>query len=134
MLEEFCEKNHCDQYIHSPGGSFPQCLMVQRELSRVSACPLRYDRIVVKAIPEEKTVRTARPKASQRERKDSSSDQDDRYTLILECPDQNFFLQSGPEIPETIPDMRYPESRFSVGGLLAGVLFSLPGEVIIPEN
>jgi len=55
MLEEFCEGNHCDQYIHSIGGSFPRCLMVQRELSRVGTCPLRYDKIVAKAIPEEKT-------------------------------------------------------------------------------
>jgi hypothetical protein len=55
MLEEFCEANHCDQYIHSVGGAFPQCLMVQRELSRVGSCPLRYDRIAVKAIPKEKT-------------------------------------------------------------------------------
>lgn len=58
MLEEFCEGNHCDQYIHSVGGSFAQCLMVQRELSRVGSCPLRYDRVVAKAvpaIPEERT-------------------------------------------------------------------------------
>jgi len=55
MLEEFCEGNHCDQYIHSMGGSFPRCLMVQRELSRVVTCPLRYDKIVAKAISEEKT-------------------------------------------------------------------------------
>jgi hypothetical protein len=55
MLEEFCEGNHCDQYIHSLGGSFAQCLMVQRELSRVGNCPLRYDRIAVKAIPAEST-------------------------------------------------------------------------------
>jgi hypothetical protein len=55
MLEEFCEGNHCDQYIHSVGGSFAQCLMVQRELSRVGACPLRYDKIVAKAIPDERT-------------------------------------------------------------------------------
>jgi hypothetical protein len=55
MLEEFCEGNHCDQYIHSIGVSFAQCLMVQRELSRVGACPLRYDKIVIKAIPEETT-------------------------------------------------------------------------------
>jgi hypothetical protein len=55
MLEEFCEGNHCDQYIHSVGGSFAQCLMVQRELSRVGACPLRYDKIVAEAIPEERT-------------------------------------------------------------------------------
>jgi hypothetical protein len=52
MLEEFCEGNHCDQYIHSIGGSFAQCLMVQRELSRVGNCPLRYDRVVAKAVPE----------------------------------------------------------------------------------
>jgi hypothetical protein len=52
MLEEFCEGNHCDQYIHAEGGSFAQCLMVQRELSRVGNCPLRYDRIVVKANPQ----------------------------------------------------------------------------------
>ena len=55
MLEEFCEGNHCDQYIHSMGGSFAQCLMVQRELSRVGACPLRYDKIVAKAITEVRT-------------------------------------------------------------------------------
>lgn len=55
MLEEFCEGNHCDQYIHSVGGSFAQCLMVQRELSRVGSCPLRYDKIVGTAIPEERT-------------------------------------------------------------------------------
>lgn len=53
MLEEFCEGNHCDQYIHSAGGSFAQCLMVQRELSRVGSCPLRYDKIVPKANPVE---------------------------------------------------------------------------------
>jgi len=52
MLEEFCEGNHCDQYIHSEGGSFAQCLMVQRELSRVGSCPLRYDTVVTKAIPD----------------------------------------------------------------------------------
>jgi len=57
MLEEFCEGNHCDQYIHSVGGSFAQCLMVQRELSRVGSCPLRYDKVVAKAIPEEKATR-----------------------------------------------------------------------------
>ena len=56
MLEEFCEGNHCDQYIHSVGGSFAQCLMVQRELSRVGACPLRYDKIVAKVVPEERTT------------------------------------------------------------------------------
>ncbi|MFA6333140.1 MAG: hypothetical protein WCX22_09315 [Methanoregula sp.] len=56
MLEEFCEGKHCDQYIHSEGGLFPRCLMVQRELSRVGACPLRYDRIVAKAGPEVKTL------------------------------------------------------------------------------
>jgi hypothetical protein len=55
MLEEFCEGNHCDQYIHSIGGSFAQCLMVLRELSRVGTCPLLYDKIVAKAIPEERT-------------------------------------------------------------------------------
>jgi hypothetical protein len=55
MLEEFCEGIHCDQYIPSLGGSFAQCLMVQRELSRVGSCPLRYDKIVAKAIPEERT-------------------------------------------------------------------------------
>jgi hypothetical protein len=55
MLEEFCEGNHCDQYIPSAGGSFAQCLMVQRELSRVGACPLRYDRVVAKAIPVERS-------------------------------------------------------------------------------
>jgi hypothetical protein len=54
MLEEFCEGNHCDQYIHPAGGSFAQCLMVQRELSRVGSCPLRYDSVVAKAKPEEK--------------------------------------------------------------------------------
>lgn len=53
MLEEFCEGNHCDQYIHSLGGAFAQCLMVQRELSRVGTCPLRYDTVAVKAKPEE---------------------------------------------------------------------------------
>jgi len=52
MLEEFCEGNHCDQYIHSVGGSFAQCLMVQRELSRVGNCPLRYDKIMAKPIIE----------------------------------------------------------------------------------
>jgi hypothetical protein len=51
MLEEFCEGNHCDQYIHSVGGSFAQCLMVQRELSRVGTCPLRYGPVVAKAVP-----------------------------------------------------------------------------------
>jgi hypothetical protein len=56
MLEEFCEGNHCDQYIHPVGGSFAQCLMVQRELSRVNACPLRYERIVAKAITEERAI------------------------------------------------------------------------------
>jgi hypothetical protein len=55
MLEEFCEGNHCDQYIHSIGGAFAQCLMVQRELSRVGNCPLRYDKIAAKVIPEEPT-------------------------------------------------------------------------------
>ena len=55
MLEEFCEGNHCDQYILSTGGSFAQCLMVQRELSRVGNCPLRYDRVVAKVIPDERT-------------------------------------------------------------------------------
>ena len=59
--------------------------------------------------PKKKSVRTARLKTGQREKKDSPSDQDDRYPLILECPDQNFFLQPGPEIPETMPDMRYPD-------------------------
>jgi len=58
MLEEFCEGNHCNQYIHSLGGTVAQCLMVQRELSRVGTCPLRYE-IAVKATPEEKTP--ARP-------------------------------------------------------------------------
>jgi hypothetical protein len=52
MLEEFCEGNHCDQFIPSAGGAFAQCLMVQRELSRVGACPLRYDAVVAKAKPE----------------------------------------------------------------------------------
>jgi hypothetical protein len=55
MLEEFCEGNHCDQYIHSVGGSFAQCLMVQRELSRVGSCPLKYDTVVTKTIPEIRT-------------------------------------------------------------------------------
>jgi hypothetical protein len=55
MLEEFCEGNHCDQYIHSEGGSFAQCLMVQRDLSRVGSCPLRYDMVKAKVIPEVKT-------------------------------------------------------------------------------
>jgi len=50
MLEEFCEGNHCDQYIPSAGRSFAQCLMVQRELSRVGACPLRYESVVAKAV------------------------------------------------------------------------------------
>jgi len=53
MLEEFCEGNHCDQYIHAAGGSFAQCLMVQRELSRVGSCPLRYDSVVAEAKPED---------------------------------------------------------------------------------
>jgi hypothetical protein len=56
MLEEFCEGNNCDQYIHSIGGSFAQCLMVQRELSRVGNCPLRYDQIAEKVIPEERII------------------------------------------------------------------------------
>ena len=51
MLEEFCEGNHCDQYIPPEGGSFAQCLMMQRELSRVGSCPLRYDAVVAKAGP-----------------------------------------------------------------------------------
>jgi hypothetical protein len=51
MLEEFCEGNHCDQYIHSAGGSFAQCLMVQRELSRVGTCPLRYGDSTAKVMP-----------------------------------------------------------------------------------
>jgi hypothetical protein len=55
MLEEFCEGKHCDQYIHSIGGSYPQCLMVQRELSRVGHCPLRYDTIPAKVIPDVKS-------------------------------------------------------------------------------
>ncbi|MCK9580019.1 MAG: hypothetical protein M0Q92_06160 [Methanoregula sp.] len=55
MLEEFCEGKHCDQYIHSAGGSYAQCLMVQRELSRVGNCPLRYDKIEVKTVPEEQS-------------------------------------------------------------------------------
>jgi hypothetical protein len=55
MLEEFCEGIHCDQYIHSAGGSFAQCLMLQRELSRVGACPLRCDKVVAKVTPEEGT-------------------------------------------------------------------------------
>ena len=55
MLEEFCEGNHCDQYIHSLGGTTAQCLMVQRELSRVGTCPLRYDRIAAKEIPVVRT-------------------------------------------------------------------------------
>jgi len=55
MLEEFCEGNHCDQYIHSEGGSFAQCLMVQRDLSRVGACPLRYDSVVSKVEPAGRT-------------------------------------------------------------------------------
>ena len=55
MLEEFCESNQCDQYIHSEGGSFAQCLMVQRELSRVGSCPLRYDTVVAKVSPDVKT-------------------------------------------------------------------------------
>jgi len=56
MLEEFCEGNHCDQYIHSVGGAFAQCLMVQRELSRVGTCPLRYDTITAKAAPVHKPI------------------------------------------------------------------------------
>lgn len=44
MLEEFCEHNHCDQYTPSLGGSFAKCLMMQRELSRVTNCPLGYDK------------------------------------------------------------------------------------------
>jgi len=52
MLEEFCEGNHCDQYVHSVGGSFAQCLMVQRELSRVGTCPLRYGDSAVKVKPD----------------------------------------------------------------------------------
>jgi hypothetical protein len=55
MLEEFCEGNHCDQYIHSAGGSFAQCLMVQRELSRVGACPLRYENSAAKVSTKEIT-------------------------------------------------------------------------------
>jgi len=55
MLAEFCEGNHCDQYIHSEGGSFAQCLMVQREISRVGACPLRYDRVLAKVEPAGRT-------------------------------------------------------------------------------
>jgi hypothetical protein len=55
MLEEFCEGNHCDQYIHSEGGSYAQCLMVQRDLSRVGSCPLRYDVVKAKVVPEVKT-------------------------------------------------------------------------------
>ncbi|MDD4137874.1 MAG: hypothetical protein PHT99_08300 [Methanoregula sp.] len=54
MLEEFCEKNHCYQYIPSIGRFFAQCLMVQRELFRVSDCPLHYGKIAVKANPEER--------------------------------------------------------------------------------
>ena len=54
MLEEFCEGHQCDQYIHSEGGSFAQCLMVQRELSRVGSCPLRYDTVVAKVSPDVK--------------------------------------------------------------------------------
>jgi len=54
MLEEFCEDHQCDQYIHSEGGSFAQCLMVQRELSRVGSCPLRYDTVVAKVSPDVK--------------------------------------------------------------------------------
>jgi hypothetical protein len=60
MLEEFCEGQHCDQYIHPAGGSFAQCLMVQRELSRVGSCPLRYDSVVVKAKPAEISHHEAR--------------------------------------------------------------------------
>jgi hypothetical protein len=69
MLEEFCETNHCDQYIHSMGGSFAQCLMVQRELSRVGACPLRYDKVVVTAIPEERTNSRSRVKSEPEKKK-----------------------------------------------------------------
>jgi hypothetical protein len=32
-------------------GSFAQCLMVQRDLSRVGACPLRYGPVVAKVEP-----------------------------------------------------------------------------------
>ena len=52
MLEVFCEGNHCDQYIPSIGGSFAQCLMVQRELFRVGNCPLQYDKIAAKVNQE----------------------------------------------------------------------------------
>jgi hypothetical protein len=69
MLEEFCEGNHCDQYIHSIGGSFAQCLMVQRELSRVGACPLRYDKIVVTVIPEETTNSRSKVKGEPEKKK-----------------------------------------------------------------
>jgi hypothetical protein len=51
MLEEFCEGKQCDQYSHPVGGGFAQCLMVQRELSRVGNCPLRYDQVPVKGLP-----------------------------------------------------------------------------------
>jgi hypothetical protein len=69
MLEEFCEGNHCDQYIHSIGGSFAQCLMLQRELSRVGACPLRYDKIVAKANPEERTSSRSEVKGEPKRKK-----------------------------------------------------------------
>jgi hypothetical protein len=69
MLEEFCEGNHCDQYIHPRGGSFAQCLMVQRELSRVGNCPLRYDKIVAKANPEERTLSRIEVKGEQKRKK-----------------------------------------------------------------
>jgi len=55
MPEEFCEGNHCDQYIHSAAGLFVQGLMVPGELSRVGDCPFRYDKSAVKAIPEERS-------------------------------------------------------------------------------
>ncbi|MGA2121382.1 MAG: hypothetical protein ABSG49_04990 [Methanoregula sp.] len=69
MLEEFCEGNHCDQYIHSVGGSFAQCLMVQRELSRVGACPLQYDKIAVKANPDEKPILSSAVKGEPKRKK-----------------------------------------------------------------
>ncbi|MGA2104558.1 MAG: hypothetical protein ABSG06_04100 [Methanoregula sp.] len=46
MLAEFCEETKCDQYAPSTGGAFATCLMMQRELSRVSYCPLGNDKMV----------------------------------------------------------------------------------------
>jgi hypothetical protein len=43
--------------------------MVQRELSRVGACPLRYDKIVAKAIPEERTISRSEVKGEPKRKK-----------------------------------------------------------------